>query len=143
VTINSLSLLQAAFSHYGFAARYDGTRDGLFRRVVVDPARVLGVIIVTHTERDRAVGLAYPIASRIGRQIAAAFGDRNDPYGGIGRNGAQKSGATQLQLQHLGGAYAFVPHGLYNLDANQTIMGHSDLDYDGVGYAIACAAATT
>jgi hypothetical protein len=143
VPINSISLLQAAFSHFGFAEKYDGTHDGFFRRVVVDPARVQGPIIITHTEKDKAVGLAYPLASRIARQIAAAVGDKNDPYGGIGRNGAQKSGAQQVTMQQLGGAYSFVPHAVYNIDANQIIMGHSDLDHDGVGYAIMCAAATS
>jgi hypothetical protein len=143
VPINSMSLLQAAFSHYGFAEKYDGTHDGFFRRVVVDPARVQGPIIITHTEKDKAVGMAYPLASKIARQIAAGFGDKNDPYGGIGRNGAQKSGAQQVTMQALGGAYSFVPHGVYNIDSNALIMGHSDLDHDGVGYAIMCAAATT
>ena len=143
VPVNSMSLLQAAFSHYGFAEKYDGTHDGFFRRVVVDPARVQGPIIITHTEKDKAVGLAYPLASKIARQIAADFGDKNDKYGGIGRNGAQKSGAQQVMMQALGGTYGFAPHGVYNIDANALIMGHSDLDHDGVGYAIMCAAATT
>ena len=143
VAINSMSLLQAAFSHYGFAEKYDGTHDGFFRRVVVDPARVQGPIIITHTEKDKAVGMAYPLASKIARQIAAGFGDKNDKYGGIGRNGAQKSGAQQVTMQALGGTYPFAPRGVYNIDANALIMGHSDLDHDGVGYAIMCAAATT
>ena len=102
-----------------------------------------GAIVITHTEKDKAVGMAYPLASKIARQIAAGFGDKNDKYGGIGRNGAQKSGAQQVVMPALGGAYAFVPHGMYNIDANALIMGHSDLDHDGVGYAIMCAAATT
>jgi pimeloyl-ACP methyl ester carboxylesterase len=30
----SMTLLQAAFSHNGFASKFDGSRDGFFRKVV-------------------------------------------------------------------------------------------------------------
>ncbi len=82
--VNSLTLLQAAFSHYAFAVAYDGMHDGFYRRVETDPTRVRGVTAITFTAKDKAVGLAYPLASRIARQIAAALGDANDPYGGLG-----------------------------------------------------------
>src|SRR5699024_1302541 len=84
----SLSLLQAAFSHTGFAEKFDKKRDGAFRTVIKD-RRATGPTIITHTKNDRAVGIAYPLASRIARDNAAALGDKNDPYGGMGRNGAQ------------------------------------------------------
>ena len=38
--VNSLTLLQAAFSHYAFAVAYDGMHDGFYRRVEADPTRV-------------------------------------------------------------------------------------------------------
>src|SRR4029450_4507756 len=38
----------------------------------------------------RAVGIAYPVASRLAGTVASAFGDANDKFGGLGRNGAQK-----------------------------------------------------
>jgi len=140
--IDSLTLLQAAFSHYGFAQAYDGTHDGYFRRVVTDPARVRGPIVITFTAKDKAVGLAYPIASRIARQIAAALGDANDPYGGLGRNGAQKTpGAQTVTLGKVGSVYTFAARGIYNLDANAVIAGHSDLAHAEVAYAIVSAAA--
>ncbi|MDO8312323.1 MAG: hypothetical protein Q7T25_10310, partial [Sideroxyarcus sp.] len=84
----TLSLLQAAFSHNGFAAKYDGEHDGAFRQLL-SQSRVSGPILITHTKNDRAVGIAYPLASRLSRDPASAFGDENDPYGGMGRNGAQ------------------------------------------------------
>ncbi|HEV2123314.1 MAG TPA: hypothetical protein VGW38_11135, partial [Chloroflexota bacterium] len=62
IRVDTMTLLQAAFSHHGFAHRYDGTHDGFFRRVVSDQ-RVSGPILITCTPNDRAVGLAYPIAS--------------------------------------------------------------------------------
>jgi hypothetical protein len=140
--VDTLTLLQAAFSHFGFAQAYDGTHDGYFRRVVTDPARVRGPIVITFTAKDKAVGLAYPIASRIARQIAAAMGDANDPYGGLGRNGAQKTpGAQTVTLGQVGTAYAFALRGIYNLDSNAVIGGHSDLAHPEVAYAIVSAVA--
>ncbi len=140
--VTSLVLLQAAFSHYGFAVAYDGTHDGYFRRVVTDPAYVTGVVAITFTAKDKAVGLAYPLASRIARQIAAAMGDANDPYGGLGRNGAQKTpGAKVVTLAAPGTPYEFAARGIYNLDSNQTIGGHSDLAHPEVAYALLSAMA--
>lgn len=142
--IDSLTLLQAAFSHYGFAQAYDGTHDGLFRSVVVDPMHVRGPVIITFTAKDRAVGLAYPIASRLGRQIASALGDEHDPYGGMGRNGAQKTpGAQVVTLGAVGTPYAFAARGVYSLDSNAVIGGHTDLGHDEVGYALVSAIAAS
>jgi hypothetical protein len=142
--VDSMSLLQAAFSHYGFAQSYDGSHDGFFRRVVTDPARVRGPLIITFTSKDKAVGLAYPIASRIARQVASAFGDANDPYGGLGRNGAQKTPGSQVvALAQTGSAYSFAARGVYSLDANAVITAHSDLGHDEVGWAIVAAVAGT
>jgi hypothetical protein len=140
--IDTLVLLQAAFSHYSFAVAYDGTHDGYFRRVVTDPARVRGSVIITFTAKDKAVGLAYPIASRVARQIASAMGDANDPYGGLGRNGAQKTPAVQtVTLGQVGTQYTFAARGIYNLDSNAVIGGHSDLAHPEVAYAIVSAVA--
>ena len=64
VRLIDLTLLQAAFSHNGFGAKFDGTRDGGFR-VVVTEHKIRGPILVTHSKHDRAVGVAYPLASRV------------------------------------------------------------------------------
>lgn len=81
----SLSLLQAAFSQNGFSK----SRQGFFRSVIGNN-RVAGPILVTNTKKDLSVGLAYPAASRISGDTAAAFGGADDPFGGIGSNGAQQ-----------------------------------------------------
>jgi len=49
---------------------------------------VAGPILITHTANDKAVGIAYALASRISGQTGAALGDATDVFGGIGRNGA-------------------------------------------------------
>ena len=142
VQFETMTLLQAAFSHFGFADNYEGTKDGFFRDVVTGK-RVKGPVIITYTENDQAVGLAYPIASRIGRQIASEIGDASDPYGGIGRNGAQKTPeAESLTMLDLDGSYSFKPGRLHNLRADKFIANHGDVRNPAVAHALLSAVAT-
>lgn len=132
--IRSMSLLQSAFSHNGFSKIKSG-----FFRGVVDRQRVKGPILVTHTKNDKAVGVAYPLASRINGDRAAAFGDENDEFGGLGRNGAQQmqSGETVPgQLLPVGGSYAFQAGKFFNLEASAFIMNHGDVTGKQVAYAV-------
>src|SRR5262249_5288629 len=48
---NSMTLLQAAFSHNGFADKFDQTHDGFFRKVVTEH-KVAGPIVVSFTKND-------------------------------------------------------------------------------------------
>ena len=131
----TMMLLQAAFSHNGLAEKFDGTNDGAFATVLRD-RRISGPLLITHTKRDTAVGIAYPLASRIARDGAAAFGDENDPYGGIGRNGAQRTRGTEAGvLNALGAEYRFKPGGVYNLKADKFISNHGDVTGPQVAYA--------
>lgn len=139
----SMTLLQAAFSHNGFAENFDGNRDGYFRAVVSED-KVAGPIVITHTKNDKAVGKAYPLASRLARQDAAGLGDAGDRYGGIGSNGAVNTDeAISGSLLPVGGNYDFHAGSLYNLDASQFIADHGDVDGREVAYALASAIATT
>jgi hypothetical protein len=125
---NSLTLLQAAFSHYGFADDYREDKDGFFRPIFARKM-LSGPIVVTHTVKDKAVGIAYPLASRIARQAASRLGDAGDLYGGIGRNGAQATPeAIEGELLAAGQAYSFKSGSLYNLKADAFIGGHSDVE---------------
>ncbi|MFS0732685.1 hypothetical protein ABC304_11845 [Microbacterium sp. 1P10UB] len=134
--VSSLSLLQAAYSHFGMAHDWDdaGT-DGLFAAV---PARIRGPVLVTFTHNDKAVGVAYPVASRLARQVGAGLGDENDPYGGIGRNGALKTPASlpATDLIEVGGAYAFRAGHVSSLRADAFVSGHSDIAGRQVAYAV-------
>ncbi len=140
--VSSLSLLQAAYSHFGMAKDWDGSgRDGLFATA---PRKVRGPVIVTHTRNDKAVGTAYPIASRLARQIGAGLGDENDPYGGIGRNGARKTpGAVSAALLDVGGTYDFAAHDVWSLNADAFVTGHSDVTGPQVAYAVLSAVTST
>jgi hypothetical protein len=123
----SLTLLQAAFSHNGFSKILQG-----FFRSVVDEKRVAGPILITNTKNDIAVGLAYPIASRINNDTTMAIGDENDKFGGIGRNGAQRmeSGevdTNQTALRDTGEKYTFSAGKFFNLRGDSFIKGHGDV----------------
>lgn len=143
----SMSLLQAAFSHYGFAKNWDNkNHDGFFRRVVEKQA-ISGPIIITHTTSDAAVGMAYPIASLLAGQNAAVFGDKDSEYGGIGRNGAQKTPeANDSNLLVVGEQYNLISGRLHNLnakyDTKNLIKDHGDVRNRNVAYAILNAIST-
>jgi hypothetical protein len=117
-----MGLLQAAFSHNGFSKSKKG-----FFRSVVDNKRVNGPIFITHTKNDKAVGLAYPAASRISNDQASAFGGADDPFGGIGSNGAQQMEAGEIfettkTMLPVGDAYQWKAGRLHNLDSTKFII---------------------
>jgi len=126
--IQSMALLQAAFSHNGFSGNFDDSdpaRPGFFREVVKQ-SRVKGPILITHTPNDTAVGILYPTASRLSGTVASAYGDKNDKFGGIGRNGAQKmksseTAAAVAKLLPVGGAYPWEAGKFHNLEASEFI----------------------
>ena len=61
---------------------------------------------------DTAVGIAYPLASRVMLQLAAALGNAHNPFGGMGRNGAQHTPeAFDDMLAAVGHPYADLPAG--------------------------------
>jgi hypothetical protein len=129
--LQSMSLLQAAFSHNGFSKSMNG-----FFRSVVDSQRIKGPIVITYTSNDRAVGIAYPVASRLSGTVASAFGDANDKFGGLGRNGAQKMEPGEVvegvdQLLAVGGKYGWRPGHFHNLESSKYIVDPNGGDAHG------------
>lgn len=120
--VETMLLLQAAFSQFAFSPQ------GLYRPVVAE--RMLrGPIVVTHTVHDKAVGMAYPVASMLKRQNASGLGGPNDPYGGLGANGARGLTAEECIHLNLGDAASlqqFLHYPVINLNADRVILGHSD-----------------
>lgn len=138
--VESLTLLQGAFSHYGFTKDYrQSGKDGAFRGAIAN-GLIHGPIVITHTHNDKAVLLAYAIASRLARQIGAAIGDREDPYGGIGANGSVGTGANELEMGDQDGAYSFAPGTINNLRADRRIASHGDVSNPSVANVLAHAA---
>jgi hypothetical protein len=142
--VDSMTLLQAAFSHYAFSAKYDDSNKSGFFRNLVSEKRVRGPVVITHTRADKAVGLAYAVASRVAGQIAAAIGDKNDPFGGLGSNGAQKTAeARDGKLPSPGGSFD-QPIGngmLTNLLADGLIASHSDVRNPSAAFTVLSVAA--
>jgi hypothetical protein len=141
--VQTLTLLQGAYSHYGMATNYDnkGT-NGLFRDVIAEQ-RVAGPILITHSVHDLPVGIAYAIASRIAGQIGAGLGGPKDPFGGLGRNGAQKTdGSLFLKLLPSGSTYSLKSHVANNLNGDTVIDGHSDICKPEIASALLCAVDT-
>lgn len=134
--IDSVTLLQGAFSHYGFTSNYAGTgKDGAFRGALAN-GLIHGPLVITHTHNDLAVRLAYAIASRLAGQAGAGLGDRGDFYGGIGANGSLDTGAHEWTLGDPAATYPFAA-GIYNLQADATIKGHGDVTNLAVANALA------
>jgi hypothetical protein len=131
----SLFLVQAAFSHYGFSKEYELGKSGFFRDVI-ERNLVSGPILITHTRADLGVGLAYPMASILSGVTASMLGDKNDRYGGLGSNGAQKTPeAEDRVLEKVGIPYNFEQGKIYNLCADGVIRGHTDIAHNEVAHA--------
>ena len=141
--VDSMTLLQAAFSHNGFARDWEGSSDGYFRDVY-DGNRIVGPTLVTYTPNDTANRVAYPLASRLARQTAAAFGDANDKFGAIGANGAQSTPeAVEGSLLSRDSAYDFNAGVVYNLEGSDYIVSHGDVAGREIANAIVAAVNAT
>jgi hypothetical protein len=141
--VDSMTLLQAAFSHNGFAENWDGASDGYFRDVYAEN-RISGPTLVTYTPNDKANRVAYPLASRLARQTAAAFGDAEDKFGAIGANGAQSTPeAVAGTLLSRGSSYDFDDGVVYNLEGTDYIDNHGDVAGREIANAIVAAVNAT
>ena len=142
--VDSLTLLQAAFSHYGLSNSRKGNKPGFFRPVI-DKKVVRGPLIATYSAKDTVVGNAYAIMSRLASDNVKAIGDENDEYGGIGRNGAQNAQSSIIEPLHQPGAtYDFSPGVIINLNGTGgLIINHGDVKNPNVTYAFASAVERT
>jgi predicted alpha/beta hydrolase family esterase len=134
--VDSLVLLQAAFSQFGFAQNWEPHTDGAFRGLLTD-GRLAGPLVITHTRNDKAVSIAYAIASRIANQAGAELGGPTSRFGGMGANGAQRTPeAEQQTLLPISGRYAFARGRAYNLRADAFVADHGDVTGREVAHAI-------
>lgn len=142
---DSLTLLEAAFSHYGFSKDNGNGQPGFFR-VVMDGPIVKGPIMATFSMKDTVVGKVYAIASRLADDNVKAIGDANDPYGGIGRNGAQKTEEAVFDSLKAPGTEPrqFTIGKVTCLDGSQNLINdHSDITNLAVTFAFASAVQQT
>jgi hypothetical protein len=143
----SVTLLEAAFSHFGFSADNGQGTPGFFRDVIAKKV-VKGPLIATFSAQDTVVGNTYALASRVVGDNVKAIGDANDPFGGIGRNGAIKtteSTSSKLKQADAPDApYQFQLAVVNCLDGSGgLIKDHSDVTNPDVTYAFACSVVST
>ncbi len=136
VPVDSMMLLEAAYSHFGLS-QGGTTSGGLvhprgFFRDVVEKKAVKGPILATHSARDSVVGFAYTSMAAVSLNNARAFGDENSPFGGIGRNGVLDTAeAVGGDLHVPGDAYSFLSGKIHNLDGSRQVDGKSLIDSHG------------
>src|SRR6185436_11025279 len=135
---DSLTLLEAAFSHYGFSPDNGHGNAGFFRDVVAKHI-VKGPFVSTFSAQDTVVGKAYSIMSRLAGDNTREIGDAADEFGGIGRNGALKTAeVAQSPLHSPGKAYDYKLGVINNLDGSGgLIKNHGDVTNAAVTYAFA------
>jgi hypothetical protein len=141
---DSLLLLEAAFSHYGFSADNGRGKPGFFRDVITRKV-VKGPFVSTFSAQDTVVGGPYSIMSRLALDNTREIGDASDEYGGIGRNGPLKTAeVVTSKLQTPGKAYDYKADIINNLDGSGgLIKDHSDVTNEAITYAFASAVART
>jgi hypothetical protein len=142
--VDSLTLLEAAFSHFGFSDDNGHGASGFFRDVV-DRQVVKGPFLSTFSKEDTVVGNAYAIMSRLACDNTREIGDASDEFGGIGRNGPQKTReVANFPFNKPGSAYSYRPGVINNLDGSGGfIKDHGDVMNEAVTYAFASAVAQT
>jgi hypothetical protein len=142
VPVDSLCLVQAAFSQHAFAGDFR-SQPGHFRPIV-ERGLVAGPIVVTHTRNDRAVAIAYALASRFRGQVTSFIGERGDPFGGLGANGAHPGSTPEADDTTVPLDWSTVPltpGRINNLEADAVIDSHSGITNAAVARAVWAAVA--
>ncbi len=141
---DSLMRLEAAFSHFGFSPDNGRGNAGFFRDVVAKQI-VKGPFVSTFSAQDTVVGKAYSITARLAGDDTREIGDASDQFGGLGRNGPQKTKEVfNSPLNSPGQAYEYKAGVINNLDGSGgLIKDHGDVTNDAVTYAFASAVART
>jgi hypothetical protein len=144
VPLDSLMLLEAAFSHFGFSSDNGHGTAGFFRDVVVQQV-VKGPFVSTFSAQDTVVGKAYSVMSRLAGDNTREIGDARDEFGGIGRNGPLRtSEVATTRLNNAGTSYNFKDRVINNLDGSGgLIKDHGDVTNEAITYAFASVIART
>jgi hypothetical protein len=149
--VRSLTLLQGAFSHWSFAAATGNPFDAPGGLNTFND-RVRGPLVATFSSYDWAVGIWYPKASFLAGENLEAAAAGPDPWGGMGADGFQPTGAARtVPMPASGGlAYGFTPGTFYRVNAASVINNtkgepfsgaHSDIQKMPVAQLIVAAAA--
>ncbi|MFD8982398.1 serine-threonine protein kinase [Streptomyces sp. NPDC059564] len=133
--VTSVTLLQAAFSHFAFAERlpHDPANSGALSGA---QDKVSGPIVACFSKHDDAVGTFYPMASRLKGDDASGV-ELVSRWGALGHDGIQ--GIDGVSTTPIGAVaamdgFAFPPKGYANVDAASVVFrggppsgAHSDI----------------
>jgi hypothetical protein len=142
--VSSATLIQGAFSQFGFAKQWDGVHDGLFRPGLAG-GRLEGPVVVTYSRHDEMVGLVYDLASRVAGnlpdttgQVSDADDHVHDEFGAIGAHGARSTPESlwTAMLPVPGPGYAFPARAISNLESSAYIASHFDVTTAETGKAL-------
>lgn len=144
--VDSLILLEGAFSHFAFSTReqiggfgFPGSRGGVFEGVAKSSSTpspaVRGWMVAMFSNGDLANRVLYPMASKIqGSDREAAMVVR---WGSIGADGFKGPATTSLRLRgadpaEWAAAFGNTAIRMVNVDASGVVKDHSDLIHDEV-----------
>ncbi|MEU4063014.1 serine-threonine protein kinase [Streptomyces wedmorensis] len=131
--VASVTLLQGAFSHYAFAPRlpHDPRRSGALRDL---QHRVRGPVVACYSRHDSALGVMYPLASRLAGDSASFRGagagllGADDPrWGAIGHDGVQAVPGTVERTLAAVLREGVPAAGCVSVDAAAVVGSHSDI----------------
>lgn len=147
--VDSLVLVQGAVSLWCYAAPIPigNAGDGYFCNIVKN-GKVRGPIVTTQSRHDSAVGVLYPLASKLRGSANFAPGKKLPEFGAVGAYGLQGlTNATDLDMRGASDAYSFERGKIYNLESSTFIAkkagasgAHSDIAGAEVAHAIWSAA---
>jgi len=101
-------------------------------------------LLATYSAQDVAVGTDFAVTSRLNGNTTSAIGDENDPYGGIGRNGALKTPESKVMVLKDITKTPLTPYvfqtGLVTClnGSDGLIKNHGDVTNPNVTYAFTC-----
>jgi hypothetical protein len=143
--ISNLTVLEGAFSHNALSIDPDGPINGAFKSVI-DNAKVAGQITTAHSNHDKMLWIAYPLASRhfrdtysarLGGPLGSVFGGPTDRYGAIGANGPQNLKIDVHCLTFTGTSLPKLKSGVNVPDCTSFVASHSDVWNQGSAYIVA------
>jgi pimeloyl-ACP methyl ester carboxylesterase len=143
--ISNLTVLEGAFSHNALSIDPDGPINGAFKSVI-DNAKVDGRITTAHSDHDKSLWIAYPLASRAFRDtyslglaapLEPVFGGPTDRYGAIGANGPQNLTIGVHLLNFNGTSLPELKPGVNVPDCTSFVASHSDVWKQGSAYIVA------
>lgn len=146
--VQSVTLLQAAFSHFSFAERlpHDMARSGELRH---SQKKVDGPIVACFSKYDDSVGTFYPIASLLKGDDAAAI-ETLYRWGALGHDGIQGINEVfpfSIPIGEMPPTYDFPSKGYVNVDAASVVWrggppsgAHSDICHPELASVVLSAA---